>query len=59
MTIEGFIDFLIYGFLNIYTMDNSTNGDILGFMVAMLCIFLTINFLPIALAWAIYSKDES
>ena len=59
MTMEGFIDFLIYGFLNIYTMDTSTNGGILGFMVAMLCIFLTINFLPIALTWAIYSKDES
>jgi hypothetical protein len=59
MTMEGFIDFLINGFLNIYTMDTFTNGDILGFMVAMLCIFLTANFLPITLAWAIYSKDET
>jgi hypothetical protein len=58
MTMEGYIDFLINGFLNIYTMNTSTNGDILGFMVAMLCIFLTVNFLPIALTWTIYSKDE-
>jgi hypothetical protein len=56
---EGFIDFLIYGFLNIYNMDISTNGDILGFMVAMLCVFLTVNFLPIALTWAFFSKDET
>ncbi len=55
ITMEGFIDLLINGFLNIYTIDTSTNGGILGFMVAMLCIFLTVNFLPIALAWAIYS----
>ncbi len=59
MTMEGYIDFLINGFLNIYTIDTRKNGDILSFMVAMLCIFLTIHFLPIALAWAIYSKDES
>jgi hypothetical protein len=59
MTMEGFIDFLINGFLNIYTIDTSTNGDILGFMVATLCIFFTVNFLPISLAWAIFSKNES
>ena len=56
---EGFIDFLINGFLNIYSKDTSTNGEILGFVFGVLCIFLTVNFLPIALAWAIYSKDET
>ncbi len=59
MTLEGYIEFLITGFLNIYTKDTSTNGGILGFMVAILCIFLTVNFLPVALAWTFFSKDES
>ena len=58
MTMEGYIDLLINGFLNVYTNDTSTNGEILGFMIAMLSIFLTTNFLPIALSWAIFSKNE-
>ena len=56
---EGFIDFLINGFLNIYSKDTSTNGEILGFVFGVLCIFLTLNFLPSALIGAIYSKDEA
>ena len=56
---EGFIDLLINGFLNIYSKDTSTNGEILGFVFGVLCIFLTVNFLPIALTWAIFSQDES
>jgi N-acetylglucosamine-6-phosphate deacetylase len=59
MTMEGYIDLLINGFLNAYTNDTSTNGEVLGFMIAMLSIFLTTNFLPIALSWAIFSKNES
>ena len=55
---EGYIDLLINGFLNIYTNDNSTNGEILGFIIAILSLFLTVNFLPIALSWAIFSKNE-
>jgi hypothetical protein len=56
---EGYIDLLINGFLNIYSYDTSTNGEVLGFMIAILCIFLTLNFLPVALSWAIFSNDES
>jgi hypothetical protein len=55
---EGYIDILIHGFLNIYTKDTSTNGEVLGFMIAILSIFLTVNFLPISLSWAIFSKNE-
>jgi len=55
---EGFVDLLINGFLNIYTIDTSSNGEILGLMISVLSIFLTINFLPIALSWAIFTKDE-
>ena len=56
---EGYIDILINGFLNVYTKDTSTNGEILGYMVAISSMFLTVNFLPIALSWAIFSKNES
>jgi hypothetical protein len=56
---EGYIDILINGFLNIYTRDTSTNGEILGYIAAIISIFLTANFLPIALSWAIFSKNES
>ena len=56
---EGYIDILINGFLNIYTKDSSTNKEILGYIAAILSIFLTVNFLPIALSWAIFSKNES
>ena len=57
LTLEGYVDLLINAFLNIYTFEISKNGEILGFMISILCIFLTINFLPISLAWAIFSKD--
>ncbi len=59
MTIEGYVDILINVFLNIYTFDFSTKGEILGFIISMIGLFLTINFLPISLVWAIFSKDEN
>jgi len=55
---EGYIDLLIYGFLNIYTYDTSTNGEVLGLIVSIICLFLTLYFLPISLTWAIFSKSE-
>ncbi len=58
ITIEGYIDILIHGILNIYTIDTSTNGEVLGFIFAILSIFLTLNLLPISLSWAIFSKNE-
>jgi len=59
LTLEGYVDILINVFLNIYTLDSSTNGEILGFMISMIGLFLTVNFLPISLVWAIFSKDEN
>ena len=58
MTMEGYIDLLINGFLNIYTKDTSTNGEIIGFLIAILCVLLTVNFLPISLSWAIFLKND-
>ena len=59
MSMEGYIEFLVYGILNICTRDTSTNGEILGIIFAFFCIFLASLFLPSALVGVIYSKDEA
>ncbi len=38
MTFEGYVDFLIEGFLNIYTFNTSTNGEILGLIISIICL---------------------
>ena len=58
MTMEGFFEFVIYSFLNFYSIDFSLNGEDLGVMISSFCIFSAAIFLPISLLWAIFSKDE-
>jgi hypothetical protein len=57
ITIEAFLEFIIYGFLNIYVRDTSTNGEILGLIFAFICILLVI-FLINALFWSFFFKDD-
>ena len=57
MTMEGFIEFVIYSFLNFYSIDLTLNGEVLGVMISSFCFFASI-FLPISLLWAIFTKDE-
>ncbi len=59
MTIECLIEFLVYGVLNISTIDTSTDGEFLGMLLAFICIFLAVVFLPSAIIWSLFSKDES
>jgi hypothetical protein len=59
MTIECFIEFLVYGVLNICTIDASTYGEILGMLLSFICIFLAVLLLPSAIIWSLFSKDES
>jgi hypothetical protein len=59
LTMEGFLDILVNGILNFYTRDTSSIGEILGFAISVICLFLTIIFLPIALFWAIFSKEDT
>jgi ABC-type lipoprotein release transport system permease subunit len=54
---EGFLEFIIYGFLNAYFRDVSTNGEILGLVLAFICIVLAF-FLLNSLIWSIFFKDE-
>ncbi len=59
MSMEGYIEYLVYGILNICTRDTSTNGEILGMIFAFMCIFFASLFLPSSLIGVIYSKDEA
>ncbi len=59
LTMEGFFELLVNGILNIYTRDTSSIGEILGFALSIICIFLTVIFVPIGLFWAIFSKDDT
>lgn len=59
LTMEGFLEFVVYAFLNIYTKNFSLNGEILGFIIAVFCAFCALIFLPAALLWAILTKNES
>ena len=53
---ECLIEFIVYGILNIYTKDFSKNGEIIGFCIAVFCLFC-VNFVIIALIWAIFTKS--
>ena len=58
MAMEGYLEFTIYGFLNILTADISLNGEILGIIIAYFCVYITTVFLPLALLWVIFKKNE-
>lgn len=57
MTMEGFFEFVIYSILNFYSMDFTVNGEVLGILFSGVCSFFAIIFLPIALLWAIFTKN--
>jgi hypothetical protein len=58
MTMEGLFEFVIYSFLNFYSIDLTLNGEVFGVMISSFCIFLTAVFLPLSLLWAIFSNNE-
>jgi hypothetical protein len=58
MTLEAYIEFIIYGFLNLYTMDGKMSGEILGLIFSLFCIFLAIIFLPISFLFTIFTKNQ-
>jgi hypothetical protein len=57
ITMESFLEQIIYGFLNIYYRDKSTNGEILGLIFAFICIF-SVFFLLNSLIWSLFFKNE-
>jgi hypothetical protein len=58
VTMECIIEFLVLGFLNIYTRDYSTNGEVLGMVFAFISIFLSL-FLISVLIWSLAFNDET
>lgn len=58
LTMEVFIELVIYSFLNWYTFDLTLNGEVLGCFLMGYCLFSSIIFVPLALIWAILTKNE-
>ena len=57
ITMEGLFEFIVYGFLNLYTINFSTNGEVLGFIIAAFCLFC-VFFVIIALIWSLLTKNH-
>jgi len=53
MAIEGFFDFMIFGYLNMRTAEFSTSGEILGFMFGIFSLLTSGIILPILLIVAL------
>ena len=49
MTIEGLIDFIVFGYLNIITREYTLNGEIMGFAFGTFSISISGIVLPLSL----------
>jgi hypothetical protein len=58
MSVEGFFDFMIFGYLNMKTAEFTTNGEFLGFSFGIFSLLASGLILPITLivALIVYSK---
>ena len=59
MAIEGFFDFIIFGFLNIKTAEFTMNGEILGFSFGVFSIAMSGLILPITIIIILSVKDKN
>ena len=60
MSIEGFFDFMIFGYLNMKTAEFTTNGEFLGFSFGIFSLFASGIIFPIILVVAliVYYKNK-
>ena len=59
MTIESYLELIVYGYLNFITYEKSNNkGEILSLMIAVFSISTSFILLPSSLSWAIILKTE-
>jgi hypothetical protein len=58
LAIEGMIEFLINGYLNLITAEKTTNGEIMGASLSGFCIFLSSILLPSTIMWMICFKKR-
>lgn len=57
MALEGMIEFIINGYLNLMTAETSSNGEIMGLIQSIFCIFTSSIALPITILWLVISKN--
>ena len=58
MSIEGFIEFIIFGYLNITTREFTLNGEILGFSFGVFSLSMSGLILPLVLIILILTKKK-
>jgi hypothetical protein len=59
LAIEGMIEFLINGYLNLMTAEETSNGEIMGALISIFCISLSLIVLPLTIMWMICFKSRS
>jgi len=59
MSIEGFFDFMIFGYLNIKTAEFSLDGEILGFSFGIFSILVSGFILPVIIIVALIAYDKN
>lgn len=57
--LEGYIEFLISGYLNLRQMDTDTIADVASAIVICVCLFICIIVLPISQFFLIWADDET
>jgi hypothetical protein len=58
LTMEAFLELIIYSFLNLFTADFTLNGEVLGIFIMSFSLFCTLIFVPLSLIWALLTKNE-
>jgi len=58
IAIEGMIEFLINGYLNLMTASKTSNGEIMGALLSTSTIFLSSTLLPLTIMRMIYFKNR-
>jgi hypothetical protein len=57
MSIEGFVEFIIFGYLNTKTRELTMNGEILGFAFGTFSMYMSGMILPLVLLILILTKN--
>ena len=59
MALEGMIEYIINGYLNLKTAETSSNGETIGFIQSIFCIFTSSSLQSITIMWLVCSKSKS
>jgi hypothetical protein len=56
MSIEGFIDFCIFGYLNMVTAEFNMDGEILGFSFGLFSLVMSVVIMPLTIIILVCTK---